>query len=112
MSKEKSQAAELRVVVEQDGKHALIAQANVKGGDIYCGTPPRQIQGKKRQIVRTSFHARGPTRLHRIGLPTLAGHLGRKPDEIRGAVLLSQGGPGGGLDWTYKVRADSSTRKT
>lgn len=112
MSKEKAQAAELRVALELDGKHALIAQANVKGGDIYCGTPSRPIEGKKRQIVRTSFHARGPTRLHRFGLPTLAGHLGMKSDEVKGTVLLSQGGPGGSLDWTYKVRADSSTRKT
>jgi hypothetical protein len=108
----KSQAAELRVALELDGKHALIAQANIKGGDIYCGTPRRPVKGKKRQIVRTSFHARGPTRLHRFGLSTLAGHLGMKPDEVKGAVLLSRGGPGGSLDWTYKVRADSSTRKT
>jgi len=35
-----------------------------------------------------------------------------RSDEVKGAVLLSQGGPGGMLDWTYKVRADSSTRKT
>jgi hypothetical protein len=112
MNKEKSQAAELRVALELDGKHALIAQTNMKGGDIYCGTPPRSVKGKKRQIVRTSFHARGPTRLHRFGLSTLAGHLGMRPDEVKGAVLLAQGGPGGRLEWNYKVRADSSTRKT
>ena len=111
-SKEESQAAELRVALELDGKHALIGQANIKGGDIYCGTPPRPIKGKKREIVRSSFHARGPTRLHRIGLETLAGHLGMRPDEVKGTVLLSQGGPGGMLDWTYKMRADSATRKT
>ncbi len=112
MSKEKSQVAELRIALELDGKHALITQANIKGGDIYCGTPPRPLKGKKREIVRSSFHAGGPTRLHRIGLETLAGHLGRRPDEIKGAVLLSQGGPGGMLDWTYKVWADGATRKT
>src|SRR5687767_5497205 len=112
MSKRTSQAAKLRVALELDGKHALIAQANIQGGDVYCGTPPRPISGKKREIFRTSFHARGPTRLHRLGLSTLAGHLGMKPDEIKGAVLLSQGGPGGMLDWTYHVRPDSSTRKT
>jgi hypothetical protein len=112
MSKEKSQAAELRVALELDGKHALIAQANIRGGDIYCGTPPRPVKGKKRQIVRTSFHASGATRLHRFGLSSLAGHVGMKPDEVKGVILLSQGGPGGRLDWTYKVRADSSTRKT
>jgi hypothetical protein len=43
MSKEKSQTAELRVALELDGKHALIAQANVRGGDIYCGTPSRLV---------------------------------------------------------------------
>jgi len=113
MSKEKSQAAELRVALELDGKHALIAQANLKGGDIYCWTPPRPVKGKKRQIVRTSFHAGGPTRLHRFGLTTLAGHFGMRPYEVKGAVLLLQGGPGGMLDWTYKVQADSfKTRKT
>jgi hypothetical protein len=113
MSKEKSQAAELRVALELDGEHALIAQANLKGGNIYCGTPPRPVKGKKREIVRTSFHVGGPTRLHRFGLPTLAGHFGMRPDEVKGAVLLSQGGPGGMLDWTYKVQADSfKTRKT
>ena len=112
MSKEKSQAAELRVALELDGKHALIAQANLKGGDIYCGAPSRPVKGKKREIVRSSFHAGGPTRLHRFGLTTLAGHFGMRSDEVKGAVLLSQGGPGGMLDWTYKVRADSSTRKT
>jgi len=112
MSKEKSQTAELRVALELDGKHALIAQANLKGGDIYCGTPSRPVKGKKREIVRSSFHAGGPTRLHRFGLTTLAGHFGMRSDEVKGAVLLSQGGPGGMLDWTYTVRADSSTRKT
>jgi hypothetical protein len=113
MSKEKPQAAELRVALELDGKHALIAQANLKGGDIYCWTPPRPVKGKKRQIVRTSFHAGGPTRLHRFELTTLAGHFGMRPDEVKGAVLLLQGGPGGMLDWTYKVQADSfKTRKT
>jgi len=113
MSKEKPQAAELRVALELDGKHALIAQANLKGGDIYCWTPPRPVKGKKRQIVRTSFHAGGPTRLHRFGLTTLAGQFGMRPDEVKGAVLLLQGGPGGMLDWTYKVQADSfKTRKT
>lgn len=112
MSKEKCKTAELRVALEANGKHALIAQANMKGGDVYCGTSPRLLKGKKREIVRSSFHARGPTRLHRIGLDTLAGHLGMRPDEVKGAVLLAQGGPGGQLDWTYKVRADSSTRKT
>ena len=113
MSKEKSQAAELRVALELDGKHALIAQANLKGGDIYCGTPSRPVKGKKREIVRSSFHAGGPTRLHRFRLTTLAGHFGMRPDEVKGAVLLSQGGPGGMLDWTYKVQADSfKTRKT
>ena len=35
-----------------------------------------------------------------------------RPDEVKGAVLLSQGGPGGMLNWTYKMRADSATRKT
>jgi hypothetical protein len=35
-----------------------------------------------------------------------------RPDEIKGAVLLAQGGPGGMLDWNYKVRADSPTRNT
>jgi len=112
MSKEKSQAAELRVALELDGKHALIAQANLKGTDIYCGTPPRPVGGKKREIVRSSFHAGGPTRLHGFGLATQAGHLGMRPDEVKGAVLLAGGGPGGMLDWTYKVRPDSSTRKT
>jgi hypothetical protein len=112
MSKEKSQAAELRVALELDGKYALIAQANLKGGDIYCGTPSRPVKGKKREIVRSSLHAGGPTRLHRFGLTTLAGHFGMRPDEVKGAVLLSQGDPGGRLDWIYKVRADSSTRKT
>src|SRR5207248_5848066 len=112
MSKEKSQTAELRVVLELDGKHALIAQANVTGGDIYCGTPSRLVGGRKREIARTSFHARGPTRFHGLGLPTKAGHLGMRPDEVKGAVLLAQGGPGGMLDWNYKVRADSPTRKT
>ena len=112
MSKEKSQAAELRVALELDGKHALIAQANLKGGDVYCGTPSRPVKGKKREIVRSSFHAGGPTRLHRFGLTTLAGHFGMRSDEVKGAVLLSQGGPGEVLDWTYKVRADNSTRTT
>ena len=113
MSKEKPQAAELRVALELDGKHALIAQANLKGGDIYCWTPPRPVKGKKRQIVRTSFHAGGPTRLHRFGLTTLAGHFGMRPDEVKGGVLLVQGGHGGMLDWTYEVQADSfKTRKT
>jgi len=113
MSKEKSQAAELRVALELDGKHALIAQANLKGGDIYCGTPSRPVKGKKREIVRSSFHAGGPTRLHRFELTTLAGHFGMRSDEVKGAVLLSQGGSGGMLDWTYKVQADSfKTRKT
>ena len=51
-------------------------------------------------------------RLHRFGLPTLAGHLRMRPDEIKGAVQLGQGGPGGQPDWSYKVRADNSTRKT
>jgi hypothetical protein len=112
MSEEKLQAAELRVALKLDGKHALIAQANVRGGDIYCGTPPRLVGGKKREIVRSSFHARGPTRLHGLGFPTQAGHLTMRPDEVKGAVLLTQGGPGGMLDWTYKLRADGSTRKT
>jgi hypothetical protein len=112
MSKEKSQAAELRVALELDGKHALIAQANLKGADIYCGTAPRRLKGKKREIVRKSFHAGGPTRLHGLGLTTQAGHLGMRPDEVKGAVLLAQSGSGGLLDWTYTVRADSSTRKT
>lgn len=112
MSKKKSEVAELRVALELDGQHALIAQANIRGGDIYCGAPPRLVGGKKREIVRSSFHARGPTRLHRLGQSTLAGHLGIKPDEVRGAILLAQGGPGGQLDWTYEVRADSSRRRT
>jgi hypothetical protein len=59
MSKETFQAAELRVALELGGKHALIAQANLKGGDIYCGTPARPVKGKKREIFRTSFHADG-----------------------------------------------------
>lgn len=112
MREKKSRAAELRVALELDGKHALIAQANIRAGDIYCGPPSRPVKGKKREIVRTSFHAGGPTRLHRFGLSTLAGHLGMKPDEVKGAVLLAQGGPGGELDWTYTLRADSSRRKT
>lgn len=112
MKKGKSKTAQLRVAVESDGKHALIAQANITGEDIYGGPPSRTIKGKKREIVRSSFHARGPTRLHRLGLPTLAGHLGMKPTEVEGAVMLAQGGPGGLLEWTYKVRADNSTRKT
>ena len=48
-----------------------------------------------------------------FGLTTLPGQFGMRPDEVKGAVLLLQGGPGGMLDWTYKVQADSfKTRKT
>lgn len=113
MTKGKSQAAELRVALELDGKHALIAQANVnRKGDLYCGPPPRPVRGKKQEIFRSSYHASGETRLHRGGLRKLVGHVGMKPHEVKGAVLLAQGGPVGMLDWTYKVRADNSRRKT
>ena len=44
--------------------------------------------GKKREILRSSFRKRGSTRIHRLGLSTLAGHLRMRPDSLTGKTLV------------------------
>jgi hypothetical protein len=59
MSKEKPQAAELRVALELDGKHALIAQANLKGGIFTAGRHRGQLRGRNGKLSAVLFMPAG-----------------------------------------------------
>ena len=98
------QKAHLRVALHDNGKYQLVLRADVKGFEIYAG--PHGA----RNLLRSSWHETGMVHIHtpagrKIGKPQV------RPERFTGKAQLYQGGYIG-LDWSYRPKPDSKTRRT
>ena len=101
--KPKPQEAHLRVVLHNEGRHQLMCGADLRGFDLYAG--PAGFKN----MLRSSWHETGQVHLHtpvgrKIGPPRI------RPEQFQGNVKLFSGGYTG-IDWSYRPKLDSSTRR-
>jgi hypothetical protein len=104
------QKAELRIVFRAANAHAVAFYARLQGYDVYCG--PRLNFGN--EVFRTSYHESGKSHLR---IPTSKRRTINEPSiplvQIRGKKRLAAGGSTlNMLNWGYKPKLDSSTRRT
>lgn len=100
----RNQEADLRVVAVKEGLHALVLTATLRNENLYWWTGPLGIS--------ESWHRSGVTGTKVESQHRLVGK--REPlKEFKGKRrLCTTSCEATGLDWSYKPKADSATRKT
>jgi hypothetical protein len=103
-----AQNLELRVLLFDGQQYAVYSRLSVRGHDIYTGSGAH-FDG--REIFRHSHHASGQTHL-RVADKIVSREERQRPASISGRLQLSAvSNTLPGLDWTYKPKKESRTRR-
>ncbi len=111
MVKSKQQAADLRIVVRAGNDYAVAFYARLQGNDLYYG--PRLSVGRS-DLFKASYHENGKRHLR---VPTRGGPSISEPSvplaKVKGKKRLgASSGDQKMLEWGYKPKLDSPTRRT
>lgn len=103
-----AQRANLRVVLHDGDRYAVLMYTRIAGHDIYSG--PRLNVGE--ELFRHSYHASGQKHLRILDERSIQ-EPGTPPHELIGKVRIHAASSGlDWLDWGYKPKADTSKRVT
>ena len=110
MVKSKQQTADLRIVVRTGNDYAVAFYAHLQGNDLYYG--PRLSAGS--DLFKATYHESGKAHLR---VPTRGGRLISEPSvplaKVKGKKHLgASSGDQKMLEWGYKPKPDSPTRRT
>lgn len=103
-----AQRGDLRIVLRDGNRHAVLLFARVQGGDVYSG--PRLVYGG--DLFRHSYHASGKQH-RRMPAGLSIGNPVAPPNNLTGKLQLSvvSSGPDA-LDWSYQAKPDAASRVT
>ncbi len=100
--------ADLHLVAsDEQGGNALLLWVALRGFDLYVGSDPR-----KPPLSRASFHKSGVHHIHWKEASTLRAPNRMKLSEITGIRRIPGVGATFPLEWAYKCKPDTPTRRT
>jgi hypothetical protein len=108
MAKMTKQVAELRVVIGDDNRHALITSVTVRGLDYYV---VEKFKGGA--VLRQSLHELGQSHTYALGKRSIPASMGKAMHAFTG-IRSVWGSSLSGLDlrdWSYVPRADRPNRR-